>query len=98
MLVYHRFSSEGYIKLFMEHARIKVQIVSKNMPEVVIDNFDQTFNDGIWHQIDLSMGKNQAIISVDKTTMVTTRLMEVRTGAYYMIGRSNVVFFFTYFP
>ena len=36
------------------------------MPEVEIDNFDQTFNDGIWHSLDLSMGRNQAIISVDK--------------------------------
>lgn len=57
------------------------------MPEVEIDNFDQTYNDGIWHQVDLSMAKNKAIISVDKVAMETTRLMEIRTGAYYLIGK-----------
>ena len=53
---------------------------------MIIDNFDQTFNDGNWHQVSLSMGKNEAILTVDQNPMITTRLIEVRTGAYYLIG------------
>jgi len=86
LLVYHKFSSDGYVKLYMQHSRIKVKIQSKDMPEVEIDNFDQTYNDGIWHEVQLSMARNEAIISMDKVTMVTSRLMDIRTGAYYLIG------------
>jgi hypothetical protein len=41
LLVYHTFSSEGFVKLFMEDARIKVLIVSQDMPDVELNNFDQ---------------------------------------------------------
>ena len=41
LLVYHTFSSEGFVKLFMEDARVKVLIVSQDMPDVELDNFDQ---------------------------------------------------------
>ena len=41
LLFYHTFSSEGFVKVFMEEARVKVQIVSRGMPEVKLDNFDQ---------------------------------------------------------
>ena len=49
LLVFHHLNSEGFIKLFMEDARIKVQIVSADMPQVELDTFDQTYNDGKWH-------------------------------------------------
>ena len=39
--MYHTFSSEGFVKLFMEDARIKVLIVSQDMPDVELNNFDQ---------------------------------------------------------
>ena len=65
LLVFHKFSSEGHVKLYMEHARIKVQIVATGMPDVVIDNFDQTYNDGIWHTVELSMAKNQVSIGLN---------------------------------
>ncbi len=29
----------------------QVKIQAENMPEVEIDNFDQTWNDGIWHRV-----------------------------------------------
>ena len=66
LIIFHRFSSEGYIKLFMENSRIKVEIASNDVPKVLIDNFDQTFNDGNWHEVELSMQKNKAVLAVDK--------------------------------
>ena len=50
LLVYHHLNSEGFVKLFMEDARIKVTIVSADMPQVELDTFDQTYNDGKWHK------------------------------------------------
>ena len=49
LLVFHQLNSEGFVKLFMEDARIKVQIASADMPQVELDTFDQTYNDGKWH-------------------------------------------------
>jgi len=86
LLLYHSFSSEGYIKVYLENARIKVKLAAKDSPEVEIDNFDQTYNDGIWHKVGLSTKKNEAIISVNSIAMITTRIMTIRTGAYYYIG------------
>jgi len=86
LLIFHQFSSEGHIKLYMEDARIKVQIVTNDIPNVVIDNFDQTYNDGNWHKVELSMEKNKAVLTVDRNPMITTRLIEIRTGPYYLIG------------
>ena len=86
LIIFHQFSSEGYVKLFMEKARIKVEIVSNEVPKVVIDNFDQSYNDGNWHQVELSMQKNKAILAVDKVRMLTHRIIDIRTGAYYMVG------------
>ena len=33
----------------------------------------------------------QAVITVDSNPMITTRVMEVRTGAYYLIGKILVI-------
>lgn len=86
LLVYHRFSSAGFVKLFMEDARIKVVIVAADMPKVELDNFDQTYNDGKWHEVQISMAKNTAILTIDKSPMDTRRKLDIATGGYYMIG------------
>jgi hypothetical protein len=33
----------------------------------------------------------QAVITVDSNPMITTRIMEVRTGAYYLIGKGPIL-------
>ena len=86
LLIYHRFSSAGFIKLFLEDARIKVIIVASDMPKVELDNFDQTYNDGKWHQVEISLGKDKAVLTVDHIPMDTRRRLNVATGGYYMIA------------
>lgn len=83
LLVYHGFSSEGFVKLFMEDARIKVHIETTDIPKVELDTFDQTYNDGKWHIVELAMAKNKAILTIDNEPMETTRVLEVATGPYY---------------
>ncbi|CAB4061393.1 Neurexin-4 [Lepeophtheirus salmonis] len=78
--------SEGFVKLFLEDARVKVVIVSENMPEVEIDNFDQTFNDGNWHSVELALAKDKAVLSIDQNPMTTVRLLSISTGSYYIFG------------
>ena len=86
LLFYHKFSTEGFVKLFMEDARIKVIVNAKDIPEVEMDNFDQTFNDGKWHSVELAMSKNKAVLTIDRNPMTTVRLLTISTGPYYMIG------------
>ncbi len=86
LLVYHRFSSEGFVKLFMEDARIKVVLVGRDMPTVELDNFDQTYNDGKWHSVELALSKNRAVLTIDRDPAETVRILNIATGAYYMIG------------
>jgi len=86
LLVYHGFSSEGFVKLFMEDARIKVEIVSADIPKVELDTFDQTYNDGKWHTVELAMSKDKAILTIDSEPMETKRILNIATGPYYMIG------------
>jgi len=66
-------NSEGFVKLFMEDARIKVTIVSADMPQVELDTFDQTYNDGKWHKLELKMKRNQAVLNIDEEPMETVR-------------------------
>ena len=37
------------------------------------------------------MKRNEAVISVDAVRMVTNRIINIRTGAYYLIGTHNIL-------
>ena len=75
-----------FFQLFMEDARIKVEIVSADIPKVELDTFDQTYNDGNWHTVELAMSTNKAILTIDSEPMETKRILNIATGPYYMIG------------
>ncbi|XP_066582442.1 neurexin-4 isoform X3 [Prorops nasuta] len=86
MILYHQFTSPGHVKLFLEESKLKVEIQTKENPRTVLDNFDDKFNDGKWHQVILTVAKNTLILNVDGRLMRTKRLLEMTTGATYLIG------------
>ncbi|CAK9811653.1 Nrx-IV [Anthophora plagiata] len=86
IILYHQFTSGGYVKLFLEEGKLKVDIQTKGSPQVILDNFDEMFNDGKWHQVILTISKNSLILNVDGTPMRTKRMLEMITGPVYMIG------------
>ena len=87
LLAYHRFTSPGYVKMFIETGRIKVEVAAENVPKITLDNFsNEVLNDGRWHRIILALATNSAILSVDGRPMKTVRLMSFRTGSTYLIG------------
>ena len=71
----------------LEEARVKVKLVSEGMPEVEIDNFDQTYNDGKWHSVQLEITQNKAVLSIDTEEMETKRLLTISTGAKIWISK-----------
>lgn len=86
LLAYHRFTSPGFVKMFIEQGKIKIEIAAENVPKVKLDNFADVLNDGRWHQIVLTLAPNSMILSVDGRSMKTVRIMRFRTGSNYLIG------------
>ncbi|XP_043514492.1 neurexin-4 isoform X1 [Frieseomelitta varia] len=86
IILYHQFTSPGYVKLFLEDGKLKVDIQTEGSPQVILDNFDEKFNDGKWHQVILTISKNSLVLNVDGTPMRTRRILNMITGPVYMIG------------
>ncbi|XP_018060131.1 PREDICTED: neurexin-4 isoform X1 [Atta colombica] len=86
IILYHKFTSPGFVKLYLEEGKLKVDIQTHNNPITNLDNFYEKFNDGKWHQIILTIFKNSLILNVDGRPMKTERLLDMITGSYYFIG------------
>ncbi|XP_034192438.1 neurexin-4 isoform X1 [Osmia lignaria lignaria] len=86
IILYHQFTSPGYVKLFLEDGKLKVDIQTKESPRIILDNFDENFDDGKWHQVILTISKNSLVLNVDGTPMRTKRMLEMTTGPVYLVG------------
>lgn len=58
MLVYHKFSSPGQLRVYLEDGKVKVEIQAGTNPKAILDNFDERFNDGRWHDLIISVAPN----------------------------------------
>nr|CAD7258922.1 unnamed protein product [Timema shepardi] len=72
--------------LFLDDGKIKVDLVTSGNPRTILDNYDETFNDGRWHTVILSIETNSLILNVDNRPMKTVRLLSMTTGTVYMVG------------
>ncbi|KAK0157552.1 hypothetical protein PV328_011281 [Microctonus aethiopoides] len=86
LILFHQFTSPGSVKLFLQNGTIKIEIQTKGNPRAILDNFDEHFNDGKWHQVILTIAKNSIILNIDGRPMRTKRLLEMTTGPVYLIG------------
>ncbi|XP_022919939.1 neurexin-4 isoform X2 [Onthophagus taurus] len=90
LMLYHQFNEDdsyiAYIALYIEFGKIKVDITSNQFPKLILDNYESTYNDGLWHSVELKITLNKIDLTVDEVLMTTTRLFKLRTGALYKIG------------
>ncbi|XP_015181764.1 PREDICTED: neurexin-4 isoform X6 [Polistes dominula] len=86
IILYHKFTSPGHVKLFLEQGKLKVEIETGKSAKVILDNFEGKFNDGKWHQVILTVAQNTLILNVDDRPMRTKRLLEMITGPIYWVG------------
>ncbi|XP_012283135.1 neurexin-4 isoform X1 [Orussus abietinus] len=86
LILFHQFTSPGYVKLFLEEGNLKVEIQTQDNPKAILNNFGEKFNDGKWHQVVLTISKNSLSLTVDGQLTRTERLLEMTTGAVYFIG------------
>ncbi|XP_034248929.1 neurexin-4 isoform X1 [Thrips palmi] len=86
LLLYHAFTAGGFLKLFLEHGKVKVQIETNGNPRATLDNYDVEFNDGRWHEVTITVLRDLLILSVDNQPMRTSRIIRMTTGLHYLIG------------
>lgn len=95
LMIYHEFSSKGYVKVFLEDGRVKTEIKTDEKEfhssgdhrrGIVLDNYDEQFNDGRWHTLILTIRPNSLVLEIDQRPMRTEKLFSVITGAWYFIG------------
>ncbi|XP_015588334.1 neurexin-4 isoform X2 [Cephus cinctus] len=86
LILFHEFTSPGYVQLFLDEGKLKVEIKTNDNPKVILDNFDEKFNDGRWHLVILTISKNSLIVNVDGQAMRTKRILDMVTGPVYLVG------------
>lgn len=87
MMLHHNFSSEGFVRVFLEYGKVKVDLKLSDKPRIVLDNYDEQFNDGKWHSFMLTIQRNRLVIDIDQRPMTTTKNINIYTGrTYYIAG------------
>lgn len=86
MMLYHDFTSRGYVKVYLEEGKVKVDIQTDDGPKAILDDYDQQFNDGRWHTLVLTIAKNDLVLDIDQQPMRTRRQLQMTTGGVYLIG------------
>lgn len=74
------------MQLYLEKSKLMVEISTESTPRLVLDNFPDTFNDGLWHRVVFTISQNLITLSVDERDVKTTRLIKVFTGGLYYFG------------
>lgn len=64
----------------MENERIKVELMTKDDTRVVLDNYEESYNDGKWHSVVLTLKENFLELNVDNRPMQTIRKLDFLTG------------------
>lgn len=90
-LFYNEFTSDGFVKLFLDKGKIKIAIQGKEIPkEILIEPFEDKLNDGKWHSIMIILDTNKIELHVDGKPSVTTRKFSLQTGTEYFFGGGNI--------
>ncbi|KAG1681270.1 Neurexin-4 [Nymphon striatum] len=85
-LLYHKFYTDGDIKLFIEKGLLIIEAKDRNSMNRIDTMFDQKMNDGRWHSTSLIVSENHIELVIDGRPSVTTRLFSMKTGNMFVIG------------
>ncbi|CAB3222790.1 unnamed protein product [Arctia plantaginis] len=86
LLIYHKFNSEGHVKVYIEEGRVKVELETPGSPRVKLDNYADVFNDGRWHALMLTMATDSLTLAIDLRPVRTTKKLRFMTGSTYYIA------------
>ncbi|CAH0729114.1 unnamed protein product, partial [Brenthis ino] len=87
LLIFHKFKTDGYVKVFLEEGRVKVELFTDSgSPKVKLDNYEQEYNDGRWHELALTMAADALALALDRRAVRTTKRLRFLTGEVYYIA------------
>ncbi|GAB6032060.1 hypothetical protein CHUAL_010426 [Chamberlinius hualienensis] len=87
LLLYHKFHSNyGSIKMYLNNGKIKIDLAVGDIPRITIDNFQEMFNDGVWHKAVLMATTSYMELNVDKKPVKISRALNFLTGNTMLIG------------
>lgn len=86
LMLYHEFSNNGYVKMYLEGGKVKVELQTADVPKATLDNYEDFFNDGKWHTVVLTIDTNLLILNIDNRPMRTVRMLKMVTGGIYYVG------------
>ncbi|KAG6457370.1 neurexin-4 isoform X1 [Manduca sexta] len=86
LLVYHKFNTDGYIKVYLDEGKVRVELETQGMPKVKLDNYLEQFNDGRWHSLMVTMAIDSLTVSVDRRPVHTSKRLKFLTGSTYYIA------------
>lgn len=76
LLLYHKFQHNA-VKLVLSEGRMKIQLQVDGMPNVDLDNSDQTFNDGKWHSVEVRLTGDLLVAIIDNDPIEIRRTLQV---------------------
>lgn len=86
LMMYHEFASKGFVKVFLEEGKVKVELKLGDKPRIILDNYDEKFNDGRWHSLVLTLSRNKLVLDIDQRPMTTTKNIQFSTSREYYIA------------
>ncbi|CAH2105201.1 unnamed protein product [Euphydryas editha] len=86
LLIYHKFKTDGYVKVFLEEGKVKVELFTAGSSKVKLDNYADQFNDGRWHSLMLTMAQDSLVLTMNYRPVKTIKLFKFLTGSTYYIA------------
>jgi contactin associated protein-like 2 len=94
MLYYHKFAKDaanyetGYIKMYLSEGAlyIKFRLGPKTQPDQIMIHRRANLNDGLWHDLSLSITIDQMNVTVDYEPEIVRGTFKIQTGEMFNIG------------
>ena len=82
VLVFHKFSSVGHLKIFLQEGHLVAEIVSEEEdgPMTTIKHYNTLLSDGSWHYVRFYIDKTGVGLVVDNNQVADTLPSLIRTG------------------
>ncbi|CAH2071974.1 unnamed protein product, partial [Iphiclides podalirius] len=85
LLLYHKFKSDGHVKVYLEEGRVKVELGTGGAP-VRLDSWPAPQNDGRWHALLLTLAPDALLLALDRRPVRTSTRLRFLTGHTYQLG------------
>jgi hypothetical protein len=82
VLMFHKFSSQGHLKIFLHEGQLKADSVSSGTqaPLTILEHYDTWLSDGEWHSIQFYIAHARAGLSINSHTVTGSLPSQIRTG------------------